>query len=85
VKEFIRILRLHERAEASLVRCAIEQALTFGCAHLDGVTLCLEQLLAPAEVPLPLDLSGKPHLANIGGQAIDLTCYDQLVPRKVAQ
>jgi hypothetical protein len=73
-----RILRLHQQYPALLVEQAIEQALTFGCTHLDGVKHCLEHAEAsPAEQPL-LDLSDKPHLAILGSQAIDLACYDQL-------
>ncbi|MFL5665872.1 MAG: IS21 family transposase [Ktedonobacteraceae bacterium] len=85
VKEFVRILCLHESAPARLVEQAIEQALSYGCTHLDGVTLCLEQLQAPTPPRSLLDLSTKPHLAEVGTQAIDLTCYEQLIDRKVAQ
>ncbi len=85
VKEFVRILRLHESAEAQLVQQAIEQALTYGCPHLDGVTLCLEQLQAPTPPTSPLDLTTKPHLAQVGTQAVDLTCYEQLIERRMAQ
>ncbi len=85
VKEFVRILRLHESAEAQLVQQAIEQALTYGCPHLDGVTLCLEQLQTPTPPTSPLDLTTKPHLAQVGTQAVDLTCYEQLIERRMAQ
>jgi len=85
VKEFVRILRLHESAPARLVEQAIEQALTYGCTHLDGVKLCLEQLQAPTPTLPLLDLTDKPHLAGVGTQAVDLTCYDQLIERGLAQ
>jgi len=85
VKVFIRILRLHERAPARLVEQAVEQALSYGCTHLDGVTLCLEHLQNPTPLLPLLDLADKPHLAGVGTQAIDLTCYDQLIERGVAQ
>ena len=85
VKEFVRILRLHEGAPADLVEQAIEQALSYGGTHLDGVKLCLEQLQTPLVPHVSLDLSSKPHLATVGNQAIDLTCYDQLYERKGAQ
>jgi hypothetical protein len=85
VKEFVRILRLHEIAPARLVEQAIEQALTYGCTHLDGVKLCLEQLQAPTPILPLLDLTDKPHLAGVGTQAVDLTCYDQLIERGLAQ
>lgn len=84
VKEFVRILRLHESAKAELVEQAIEQALSYGCPHLDGVKLCLEQLQVPTPARSLLDLSNKPHLAEVGTQAVDLTCYEQLLERKVA-
>jgi hypothetical protein len=85
VKEFVRILRLHESAPSRLVEQAVEQALTYGCTHLDGVKLCLEQLQAPTSVLPLLDLADKPHLAGVGTQAVDLTCYDQLIERGMAQ
>ncbi len=84
VKEFVRILRLHESAKAELVEQAIEQALSYGCPHLDGVKLCLEQLQVPTPQSTLLDLTNQPHLAEIGTQAVDLTCYEQLIARKVA-
>jgi hypothetical protein len=85
VKEFVRILRLHQQYPASQVEQAIEQALTFGCTHLDGVKHCLEHASAtPPARPL-LDLSDKPHLAILGSQVIDLACYDQLIGRGVVQ
>ena len=84
VKEFVRILRLHESAKAELVQQAIEQALSYGCPHLDGVKLCLEQLQVPTPQSALLDLTNTPHLAAVGSQAVDLTCYDQLIERSVA-
>ena len=84
VKEFIRILRLHESASAELVEQAVEQALRYGCPHLDGVKLCLEQLQVPPPSQSLLDLTITPHLAEVGTQAVDLTCYDQLIERSVA-
>jgi transposase len=85
VKEFVRILRLHQQYPAPLVEQAIEQALTFGCTHLDGVKHCLEHASADSPGRPLLDLSDKPHLAILGSQAIDLACYDQLIARGGAQ
>ncbi len=85
VKEFVRILRLHESAKAELVEQAVEQALSYGCPHLDGVKLCLEQLQVPTPPKSLLDLTNTPHLAEVGTQAVDLTCYEQLIERRVAQ
>ncbi len=37
VQEFVRILMLHERYPTEQMEQAIERALSYGCAHLDGV------------------------------------------------
>lgn len=82
VKEFIRVLRLHQDTPAALVEQAVTQALCYGCAHFDGVSHCLHQLTHPSS-PLPtLDLSAHPQFDRIGTQPIDLSCYDQLVERQ---
>jgi transposase len=79
IQEFVRILQLHAQYPAALIEQAIEQALTIGCIHADGVTLCLHQLLHPAPVHAMLDLSNQPHLELIGAQPINLQPYDQLL------
>lgn len=84
VKEFIRILQLHQQHPAAQVEQAIEQALSFGCPHLDGVTHCLLSLQSVPVVPNSLDLSAQPSLAALGSQAIDLACYEQLIQKGVA-
>ena len=57
----------------------MQQALTYNCAHADGVTLCLHQLLHP-EPDLPdLDLSEHPQLVAVGQQPVDLGRYDTLL------
>lgn len=79
IRQFIRVLNLHQDHPAELVEQAVNQALTYNCAHADGVELCLRQLLQP-EPNLPtLDLSHHPKLALIGQQALDLNRYDQLL------
>lgn len=79
VREFIQILNLHRAHPAEQMEHAIRLALEYGCAHLDGVTLCLHQLQQPA-LPLPvLDLTHQPQLIGIGMQPLDLGCYDQLL------
>jgi hypothetical protein len=84
VREFVRVLKLHGDHPAGLVEQAVKQALTYGCAHADGVTLCLNQLLR-SEASLPsLDLSmslEQPAWATVGAQPPDLSRYDQLLER----
>ena len=79
IREFIRVLSLHQEHPAKLVEQAIGQALTYGCTHADGVTLCLNQLLQPETPLVQLDLSDQPHLATVGDQIVDLGLYDQLL------
>lgn len=85
VQEFVRILRLHQDHEAPRIQAAIEQALTFGCIHLDGVLHCLDHPTVP---PMPSEttvelssvmLSNHPRLQEIGSQPINLSCYEQLL------
>lgn len=81
VKEFVRVLRLHQEYAAPLIEQAVQLALSYGCVHFDGVSQCLHQLQQPP-VPLPLlDLSDKPHLAAVGTQPVDLHRYEQLLER----
>jgi len=79
VREFIRVLQLHQRHPTSLVEQAVNLALSYGCAHADGVELCLRQLLKPETVPPALDLSQQPRLVNVGSQPLSLARYDQLL------
>jgi hypothetical protein len=72
IQEFVRVLRLHEDYPAPLVQQAIEQALSYGCPHLDGVLHCLHQLTASDEVKTCLELAELPHLQTVGTQPIDL-------------
>jgi transposase len=79
IPEFVRILKLHREHPAVLIERAVRQALTLGCAHLEGIRLCLHQLEHP-EVPVsPLDLSHQPQLAAIGQAPIDLHRYEALL------
>lgn len=79
VREFVQILSLHRDHPATLVEQAITQALEHGCAHLDGVRLCLHQLQHPS-APVPtLDLAGHPRLQRIGQQPLDVRDYEQLL------
>jgi transposase len=79
VREFVRILQLHSEHEAQHIEAAIEQALSIGCIHADGVQLCLHQLLHPERPSPTLDLADHPHLAALGAQPIDLHQYEQLL------
>ena len=81
VREFITILHLHQQHPAQLIERAIAQALTYHCAHADGVTLCLNQLLYAASQPVSLDLQHRPHLQAVGAQAVDVGQYDALLGR----
>jgi len=85
IQEFVRVLTLHQRYPAPLVEQAVEQALAYGCVHLDGVVSCLQHLQAsnadhPApEQTAPLELALRPDLAAIGNQPVDLSRYEQLL------
>ena len=80
VREFIAILKLHQTHPAALVEQAVNQALEWGCVHLDGVTHCLHQLGQPQQLTFPLlDLTNRPELAAVGSQPVALKHYDQLL------
>jgi len=78
VREFIRILRLHQSYPAELLEQAVAQSLQYHCAHADGVELCVRQLMQPDLTPLELDLSDRPNLSEVGQQPINLAQYDGL-------
>jgi len=79
VCEFLEILKLHQEHPEKQVEQAIEMALALGAAHLDGIQLCLRQLLQPKEPPRPLDLSFYPELVGVGNQPVELGQYDRLL------
>jgi transposase len=79
VREFLEILKLHQEYPHKQVAKAIEMALELGAAHLDGVQLCLRQLLEPEPQPRSLDLSFHPELAQVGSQPVDVGQYDRLL------
>jgi hypothetical protein len=79
LQEFIRILQLHQDYPATLIEQAVEQALTYGCVHWDGVLHCLHQLTEPKEPTQSLDLSDRPDLQHIGNQPVDLARYERLL------
>jgi hypothetical protein len=79
VREFVRILQLHSEHEAQHIEAAIEQALSIGCIHAEGVKLCLHHLLHPQVPSVALDLSDQPQLNLVGAQPINLHQYEQLL------
>ena len=78
VREFVAILKLHRDHPADMVNRAVKQALDLGAAHLDGVQLCLRQLLSPQESPPALAVD-HPKLASVGYQPVYLEQYNQLL------
>ena len=79
MREFVRILRLHQDHPAWAVEQAVQQAVEIGCTHYDGVWLCLRQILQPEAMPVSLDALAFPQLAAIGQQPVDLAIYDRLL------
>jgi transposase len=79
VREFLEILKLHQEYPEKIVTQAIERALELGAAHLDGVQLCLRQLLEPEPQTRTLDLSSHSEWVHVGNQPLDLGQYDRLL------
>jgi transposase len=79
VRDFVKVLELHQAYPAAQIEQAIQQALTYGCGNADGVKLCLHQIRKPALRVPPLDLSERPKLIDIGTQPLDLQRYEQLL------
>ncbi len=82
VQEFVRILKLHQEYPAPVVQEAIEQALAYGCVHLDGVLHCLHQVIAPEAPTPPEDTALAAHLPDVGNQPIDLSRYELLLKER---
>jgi transposase len=78
VREFIAILKLHRTHPEETVKQAVRQALKMNVPHLDGVRLCLRQLLEPPAVPTKLEITDS-QWAAAGQQPIDLAQYNQLL------
>jgi len=74
IREFITILKLHRRYPAEIVNRAVQQALEIGILHLDGVQLCLRQLVSSETQALNLELT-HPNLAEVGNQPVRLDQY----------
>ncbi len=79
VRQFIRVLQLHQHYPAELIEQAVSQALAYHCPHADGVELCLRQLLQPEAAPISLDVSHNPKLQGVGQQPVSLKSYNQLL------
>jgi len=79
VRQFIQVLQLHQHHPPHLVQQAVSQALEYHCPHLDGVQLCLRQLLQPTPVSVRLDLRDHPKLEGVGQQPLRLDHYDHLL------
>jgi transposase len=79
IRQFVRVLNLNREYDAGVVEQAVTEALELNCSHFEGVQWCLNQLVDPPPVPVSLDLSTRPHLADIGQQPLDLSSYDHLL------
>lgn len=79
VREFVAVLQLHSEYPGEYVEQAVQQAVALGASHLDGVRLCLRQLLADHHTQPSLNLADQPHLATVGQQPVNLQQYDQLL------
>jgi len=78
VREFVKILKLHETYPAALIEQAVSQALAYGCIHADGVELCLRQLLHPEAAIAGLNVTGNARLDR-HIEPPDLRRYEQLL------
>jgi hypothetical protein len=75
-REFIKVLRLLERATMRELTGAVEQALAIGATGSDAITCILEHR---AEAPVGLfSLDGLPHLKEVVVETPDLTAYREL-------
>ncbi len=79
IRDFVKVLELHQEYPADQIEQAVQQALSYGCAHADGVKLCLHQIRNPVLRVPELDLSEHPKLMKIGSQPLDLQRYEQLL------
>ena len=79
LRAFIQVLMLHQHYPQALIAQAVREALTLGALHVDGVRLCLNQLLEPSLQAPSLNLDHRPQLAHIASQPLDLGRYDDLL------
>lgn len=75
-REYIRVLRLMERATLGALTEAVEQALAIGATGADAIACILQ---ARSERPVGLfSLDGHPHLKEVSVESPDLTAYRAL-------
>jgi transposase len=75
-REFIKVLRLLEKASLSQLTKAVEQALFIGATSVDAVKLILAY---GRQEPIALFcLDGHPHLKSVRVPEVDLSCYGGL-------
>jgi transposase len=82
VRDFIRILKLHQEFPEQLVEQAVEQALAYGCAHFDGVSSCLRQLCeeeAKSSRNEDGDHADSTTTPEAHSYPVDLSRYEQLL------
>lgn len=81
VREFVRVLKLHQHYPAELIERGVELALRYGSIHADGVELCIRQQLYPEPQWPALDLSDHPQFTELASyDAVpDLQCYNRLL------
>jgi transposase len=77
-RQFIKVLRLLERASPRELTRAVERALELGVADADAVRLILEHRGEEAVDLFCLD--GRPHLKRVAVPAPDLSAYASLAP-----
>ena len=84
VREFVKILQLHNEFEAEMVQTAITQAVSEGIPHLSGVLFCLNRLLDPTPEKMSLSHTLQPQLDSIGQTDLSMSQYDRLLRRVMA-
>jgi hypothetical protein len=78
-KEFIRILRLHNKHGAPATQEAIAQARQLGASSADAVENILVAMTRPQHNVVPLDLTDRSDLSGYNVISVDLSKYDSLM------
>jgi transposase len=81
LREFIRILQLHEEYAEAEIAQALEEALHLHCYTAAGVKQWVERLREPLQPPTPLDVSPWPQLALAPVDWPLLNRFDALLPQ----